>query len=112
MEYKQQTAFQIESGDHVATALTAIVPGPVALLGNSCALQTVAITEVPKGHKLALVPIAAGEPIRKYNVVIGRATKAIQPGEWVHLHNMASVYDERSSHLDAVTGAPKDTQYR
>jgi hypothetical protein len=29
----------------------------------------------------------------------------------VHLHVMRSLYDERSSHLDINTGAPKDTKY-
>ena len=32
-------------------------------------------------------------------------------GAWVHLHVMRSLYDERSSHLDINTGAPKDTKY-
>ena len=32
-------------------------------------------------------------------------------GSWVHLHVMRSVYDQRSSHLDVRTGAPKDTKY-
>ena len=35
----------------------------------------------------------------------------IPAGSWVHLHVMRSVYDQRSSHLDVRTGAPKDTKY-
>lgn len=49
--------------------------------------------------------------IVKYGVVIGRATADIPAGSWVHLHVMRSVYDQRSSHLDVRTGAPKDTKY-
>jgi hypothetical protein len=44
------------------------------------------------GHKLAFRPIAAGETILKYGVSIGSATRAIAPGEHVHLHNMQSDY--------------------
>ncbi len=112
MDTEMQTAFQIETADNVATALTPLVPGAVRLLGNTAAPEVLAVTDVPLGHKVALRPIVAGEPIRKYNVVIGCATVPIAAGAWVHLHNMKSLYDERSSHLDAVTGAPRDTQYR
>ena len=70
-----------------------------------------AVEAVPLGHKIALKEIAAGESVVKYGVVIGRSTKKISKGTWVHLHVMESIYDERSSHLDPVTGAPKDTRY-
>ncbi|MFD2090007.1 UxaA family hydrolase [Blastococcus deserti] len=43
---------------------------------------------VPRGHKVAVAPIAAGEPVRKYNQIIGFATTAIQPGDHVHTHNV------------------------
>lgn len=110
MENKQR-AFQIEETDNVATALDTIAPGIVALIGDSL-LETVdAVSEIPKGHKIALMDIKAGEDVTKYGVRIGRAVKDIKAGEWVHLHNIHSVYDQRSSHLDAVTGAPKDTRY-
>jgi galactarate dehydratase len=39
---------------------------------------------VPQGHKVALVDFAAGDPVVRYNVVIGRAAKAIPAGSWVH----------------------------
>lgn len=106
-----QTAFQIDLRDNVATALTPLTPGPVTLRGDAAQPAVTAVTEVPVGHKIALRDIAAGEDILKYGVVIGRATAAIPAGSWVHLHVMRSVYDERSSHLDVRTGAPKDTKY-
>lgn len=105
------TAFQIDLRDNVATALSPLVPGEVCLLGDACAPTVRATTDVPVGHKLALRDIAEGEMIVKYGVVIGRATRDIPAGSWVHLHVMRSNYDERSSHLDAATGAPKDTRY-
>jgi len=39
-------------------------------------------------------------------VVIGIATRRIEPGEWVHLHNCRSQLDERSGSFDVQTGAP------
>jgi altronate hydrolase len=43
--------------------------------------------QVPAGYKIATRPIAKGEPIRKYNVVIGFAAVDIEPGSLVHNHN-------------------------
>ena len=43
---------------------------------------------IPAGHKIAVRNIAAGEPVRRYNQIIGFATKPISPGEHVHVHNL------------------------
>ncbi|NBY05380.1 MAG: altronate dehydratase, partial [Betaproteobacteria bacterium] len=43
---------------------------------------------IPPGHKLAMRDIAMGQPVRRYNQIIGFASKAIAPGEHVHTHNM------------------------
>jgi altronate hydrolase len=48
----------------------------------------IARERVDMGHKLALVPIAAGTPIRKYGQTIGYAIADIEPGAWVHTHNV------------------------
>ncbi len=40
--------------------------------------------QVPQGHKLSLVDIAAGAPVLRYNVVIGTALRDIPAGSWVH----------------------------
>ncbi|XDZ66626.1 UxaA family hydrolase [Alphaproteobacteria bacterium LSUCC0684] len=42
---------------------------------------------VPFGHKVSLHPIAVGDAIVKYGVMIGMATKPIKKGEHVHVHN-------------------------
>lgn len=44
----------------------------------------VLVDKVPQGHKVALVALAAGEAVRRYNVVIGRAAQPIAAGAWVH----------------------------
>ncbi len=42
------------------------------------------IEKIPQAHKVALVPIAKGEAVRRYNVTIGMALKDIPAGSWVH----------------------------
>jgi len=64
----------------------------VAIVANDGGLSAGAVfadglalrDKVPQGHKLSLVDIAAGEPVRRYNVVIGTALRDIPAGSWVH----------------------------
>ena len=39
---------------------------------------------VPQGHKVALTDLPAGSAVRRYNVVIGRTTRDVPAGSWVH----------------------------
>ena len=50
--------------------------------------------EIPAGHKYALSDIGCGETVIKYGQVIGRASRDIKAGEWVHTHNVRSHLDE------------------
>ena len=45
---------------------------------------------IPRGHKIALKDIKKGEVIYKYGFPIGKASKDIVKGEWVHSHNLAT----------------------
>jgi altronate hydrolase len=63
---------------------------------------------VPPGHKVATRAIKAGEPVRRYNQIIGFASRDIAPGEHVHLNNLAMGDFER----DYAFGADmKPTRY-
>ena len=44
--------------------------------------------QIPAGHKIATGDIAVGEPVRKYNQIIGFARRDIGPGDHVHVHNV------------------------
>src|SRR5687768_4838031 len=44
---------------------------------------------VPPGHKVAVRAIPAGAAVKRYNQVIGFASRDIGAGEHVHLHNLA-----------------------
>lgn len=50
------------------------------------------VSNVPMAGKVATRPIAEGEKIIKFGQPIGHATRNIEPGEWVHTHNLASDY--------------------
>ena len=43
---------------------------------------------IPSGHKVATRAIAIDEPVRRYDQVIGFATRPIAPGAHVHVHNL------------------------
>src|SRR5512137_2187671 len=67
-----------------------VVIARVQLLGGT-RLEAEGVTVsglIPPGHKVAVRAIAAGQPVRRYNQVIGFASRDIAPGEHVHLHNL------------------------
>lgn len=80
-------ALRMTPEDTVATALEDLEVGHrLTVEGRSVELSE----DVPFGHKLALRAIEEGEEVTKYGYVIGRATRAIAPGDWVHVHNVES----------------------
>ena len=48
------------------------------------------LCDVPRGHKFALKRINEGEAVVKYGYPIGHAVCGIDPGEWIHSHNLAT----------------------
>jgi altronate dehydratase small subunit len=101
-------AFQIQPQDNVATLLDDAAAGSIEIVGAQ--LQEIRLLErIQRGHKVALRAIAMNEAIIKFGVPIGHATRPIQRGAWIHLHNLASDLDERSGSLDLHSGAPNDT---
>jgi hypothetical protein len=102
--------FKIHPTDNVATLLDDAAAGEAQVIGDSAATITIA-EPIKLGHKVALRHIAADEPIVKFGVRIGHASGAIAAGEWVHLHNLASDFDDRSQTLDLHSGAATDTKY-
>ncbi len=106
------TAFKAHPGDTVATMLDDAAPGVVRVVNSEGVTASITVTQaIERGHKAALISMALGDAVVKYGTVIGRASRAIAEGDWVHLHNCASGFDERSSTLDIKTGAPSDTHY-
>ena len=75
--------------DNIVVATGPIKEGAVLKL-DKVKLQVV--NNVPLAGKVATRPIAEGEKIIKFGQPIGHATTNIEPGEWVHTHNLASDY--------------------
>ncbi|MGH1414213.1 MAG: UxaA family hydrolase [Pelagimonas sp.] len=95
------TTTRLSPDDNVATALTPLKPG-----------EHGAVEPIPRGHKLALRDIAAGEKVQKYAQTIGFASEDIVAGAHVHTHNLAfrtveATY-EFATNLRPVT--PAETQ--
>jgi 2-dehydro-3-deoxy-D-arabinonate dehydratase len=81
-----QRVVRIDPRDNVAVALGSLQPG------HWIAEYGVTVQDaIPFGHKVALVPMAAGDPVIKYGEQIGVASRAINAGEHVHTHNVESV---------------------
>lgn len=77
--------FRVAQEDDVAVALTALDSGQsVEIDGQAITLRDA----IPRGHKFALHPIAAGERVHRYRAPIGLATAPIATGEHVHSHNL------------------------
>ncbi|MER9594102.1 altronate dehydratase family protein [Mesorhizobium sp. M0244] len=73
----------LRASDNVAIARRALIPGQM-VDGD-----IVAKSAIPAGHKISIRMIRLGEPVLRYGQIIGYATKDIEPGLHVHLHNMA-----------------------
>lgn len=106
--------YKVNRTDNVATAMEDIPVGTVFVTGavpdEGCSVE--AIQVIPFGHKIALTEIRPGDRIIKYGAAIGMATAAIAKGEYVHMHNMKSCYDERSAVLDPITAQAPDIEYQ
>ncbi len=73
--------------DNIVVAARHLAEGEVL----SVAGTTIKLAQPIKiGHKIALVPIAKGEYVRKYGQIIGTTTQAAEPGEWIHSHNLSN----------------------
>lgn len=58
--------------------------------GQTKMLTISLLDEIPSNHKFARVNIKAGDPIIKYGLSIGRASRDIRAGQYVHVHNIES----------------------
>src|SRR5277367_2039724 len=102
---------KLGSSDDVVVALKQVAAGQ-SLNG----LHLIASTDIPAGHKLAIHSIAPGQPVRKFNQIIGFATQPIAVGELVHTRNLVTGDFERDysigseSHLTQLLETPATFQ--
>ena len=104
-------SFQVHPHDNVATLLDDVAAGAVVQVLGAQPQEARATEAIARGHKIALVDIAAQAGITKFGACIGFASISINLGGWVHLHNLTSSVDQRSGTLDLQSGAPNDIAY-
>lgn len=81
---------RLHDSDNVVIAITDLEPGDALAPSDGAAS-----TRVPRGHKAALTPIAAGEKVVKYGQTIGVASRDIAAGEHMHVHNVSMTEFDR-----------------
>jgi altronate hydrolase len=86
----QSPLIRLHANDDVLIATRQLLPGTAVEHDN-----LVVADLVPPGHKLAARSIGAGQPVRRYNQIIGFATKDIVAGQHVHSHNLGMGEFER-----------------
>jgi len=100
---------QLHHADNIVVARTDIG------LGEPIGIEEIASRDqVAAGYKIARQSIVQGDPIRKYNVVVGFASKDIKPGSMVHSHNTEFRDFDRdyahASEYHPVDALPRDEQ--
>ncbi len=78
------STLKLHPEDNVAVAVKTLPAGSEA--GDS---GVVTEAPIPAGHKVAQQRIDIDQPIRKYNQIIGFASRTILPGQHVHSHNVS-----------------------
>lgn len=91
---------RLHAADNLLVALDAVPPG------TAITDLLVARERIPKGHKVAAEPIAAGAAIRKFGQVIGFAGSEIPAGSWIHEHNVVLHDFERDYGFATEAGPP------
>jgi len=94
---------RLTPADNVAVAVHALAAGDLAT-GDGVSIT--ATTDIPRGHKIALGPLEAGQEVIKYGASIGHTTEAIGAGAWVHCHNVATNLDAELTYTYRPNLAP------
>src|SRR5690349_1121161 len=95
--------YRVSTDDDVAVALRDLAAQETIAVGDRSVLVTAAI---PRGHKLAIRPVSAGQVVRKYGWPIGRATADIAVGAHVHSHNLETLLSGADEYEYGGSSAP------
>ena len=86
----EEKAILLAATDNVAVARQDLARGlDIVHRGEEIRLKD----SIPTGHKFALREIPQGSFVYKYAQIIGKALYPIQPGEWIHTHNLELAHD-------------------
>ena len=82
-------AIVISESDNIAVCLRDIDAGSDVSIRRGQEMFSLAVADsIPRGHKVAVRQIAAGDKVLKYGEVIGQASQDIDVGNHVHVHNV------------------------
>lgn len=83
---------RLHEDDHVVIALKPYAKGDTLTLvdRDGKSQQLVLLDDVPKGHKILTRPVSEGGDVLKFGYSIGKAKADLEPGCWVHTHNMGT----------------------
>lgn len=104
-----RNVIKIHEADNVAVALAPLAAGEEVSAGGA---RVETREEIPRGHKVALAGIKAGEPVYKYGFPVGLATRDVRAGEWVHEHNLRTALGESVEYRYEPRPAPPCTPAR
>jgi len=94
---------KLHEKDHVIIALQSFSKGDVVGVDGT---ELTLSDDVPKGHKILLRAVAEGDDILKFGYSIGKAKMNLEPGCWIHTHNMGTglkgILDYKYEPTDAV----------
>jgi altronate hydrolase len=99
MPTAENAAIVLHPADTVAIARVHLPEGFRVVAGGE---QVAARQAIPAGHKMAIRRIETGEAVVRYGQRIGRASGTIEPGDWVHVHNVR--YEELSRDFEFPDG--------
>ena len=83
MLQSNQNVIRLNPADNLVIALVDLPAG-----AQPGGLDVATIQAIPRGHKIATRPIAAGEQVIRYGQIIGQALSDIAPGAHIHSHNL------------------------
>ena len=79
--------FRIHPTDNVAVSVSGLKKGETVTVDG---VDITPLGDIPAGHKMAIQPIKKGEDVVKYGFPIGTAKEDVEPGTWMHTHNVKS----------------------
>ena len=79
-------AIRVNPKDNVAVVATDAQAGDLVRVDDGSEVR--AVEAIARGSKVALGAIGCGQAVVRYGEEIGRATKEIAAGEYVHSHNL------------------------
>lgn len=100
-----------KSTDDVAVAVSDLEAGEeltIQAIDGGKAHKLTVLEAVPLGHKVALKDLPEGHILIEYGEKVGRMTKAVKKGGYVHVHNLRTLrwdYGKQGSRGKAISSA-------